>query len=224
MNYFKAVFYRIQKKKIFIIHLALIILYTIFGNYVYKVNNYLPNDLYNHFGEEYLLIFLVIGFSFLIALYSEDLNHHLYYEYKKDSMFITYLVTWLGYLILMIIITFISSYIISIIWHFKVNLSFDIIINIIKIMPLLIIYNLILLLCLLTTKKASHSLMLTFFLYTFISYSENVLLNNKVLKYLFIYNLNFNHLYLKWYYAFPMFIGVFVIFLIIIRYILQKMS
>ena len=200
MSYFKAEIYRLWHSKVIIASLVLIVLYTLFGNYVYRVNDLLISDLYNHFGEEYLLIFLILTFSLTIFLYNEDINHKLYYEYHKNKMLLIKFIILCLYLFLIIFITFIFSYNISLLWHLKPDLSFQIISNILKIIPLIITYNLILMLFLFITKKASNAVLLAFGLYTFLSYFESILnIKESFLKYLFIFNLNFNNLYLKWY-------------------------
>ena len=223
MNYFKAEVYRLWHSKVLLTSLILIVLYTLFGNYVYEVNDLLIMDLYNHFGEEYLLIFLVLTFSLTIFLYNEDINHHLYYEYQKNKMLLIRFIILCLYLFLIIFISFIFSYSISLLWHFKPHLSIQIITNTLKVMPLIIIYNLILMVILFITKKASYAVLLAFGLYTFLSYFESILdIKESFLKYIFIFNLNFNNLYLKWYYALILLIITYGCFILLIRYLFKK--
>ena len=225
MSYLKAELYRLRYSKLIITSLIAIILYTLFGNYVYAVNAYPINELYNHFGEEYLLIFFILSLAFTIFLYNEDINHKLFYEYKRPYMFIIRFIFWLIFIIFLFIITFISSYIISLLGNMKVVLSFKILVNLIKIVPLLLVYNLVMLLGLFTIKKASYSLMLAFGLYTFISYIESVLnIKTSFLKYLVIFNLNFNNLYLKWYLALIIFLITFIGLYILLNYLYKKMN
>lgn len=217
MNLFKAEIYKFCKSKIIYVSLIICFLYSLFGNYVYYTNHYEIKELYANFGTEYILIFMVLCIFYSIYLFKEDIQKKIYYEYPQ-KMFIIKIIMLILYNILIILLTLLFSYTMSVIIFSKVVVDIKLLKNILSIMPMLLFYE-GLIIALYNLLKNSN---LCLIVIAFILAMKNYMLEIKFLRYSIILNLDLqNPLYNK-YFNYLHFIFILILFMLSGYYLFSR--
>lgn len=212
INYFKEEIYRFINSKYPILTTILIILYAIMGNTIYYLNDLEINSLYKNFTSEYIILLMILSFFITSYLYADDIKRKIMYQYNLFKMMIVKSITFILFMFIIFILSIIFSYIVSIIIFNNVRIDLQNIIIFIKTLPEIIFYNLLFVFILSLFKKSSYAYLFSYLFYMVSGYLKSFILIGKMdyLKYLPIYNLNFNNLFI----SFPL--AFFIDFLLII--------
>lgn len=181
--------------------LIAISLYGLLANYLYFNQSFEVSMLYKNFIDEYKLLYLILTLFYSSFILSDEYLYKTIYHFDKDKILWVKLIMLQLFIIIIFILSFICSFVISL-FFFKVNV-FDIdyaliITEYIKFVPSLIIYSLICLLLSIIVKKSNVSLALTIGIYVSFSYLKTMMMNleNKYLYFCPIYSFDLTERYI----------------------------
>jgi len=199
-RYLKGELYKFFNSHFCYFSLFVIVIYSVFANYLYWIESSPVSLLFENFIQEYLLLFLTLSLFLSSCIIADEFQFNTFNPFINLQYLKAKIILIIFYIIIIFICSLVICYDISFLFNgsFILNLAVtkNILMSFLKIMPMLILLNLFCLLLSVISKKANVSLIITYVLYLFSSYLNDLIIRrNWKIGYLFVtLNWNFNNL------------------------------
>ena len=200
-KYFKGEIYKLICSKFIYITLIIIFIYSLFANYLYL--NAPEMEIYSNFISEYLLLFLALSLFYASTLFTDEYYFGTINDLKNNKLLLSKLLMIVVYLLFLLTVAFFFTFDIAFFLQRVPSLSLslfqNLIIDYIKILPMLIIINLSCLLISLVFLKSNLALGFSYGLYILCGYIGNLIISKGYEKLYFLpfFHWNFNSLLLE---------------------------
>ena len=192
--------YKLCHSKIFMFNFVIILIYSIFVNYLYYVDGLNINDLFTTFNDEYLLIYLSLTLYYSSSCLVEEYSYNVIYDHNINKLIIVKIFVFFIYVFIIFFISVILCYDVAIFFLKECIIDFNVIkelfIIFIKLIPMIILLNLVCMFLSIIFLKSNLALGITIIFYILSNYIKSIVINKGIesLYYLpmFHWDLNYN--------------------------------
>lgn len=197
MKHLKSEIYKIICHNYFLFSVIVTFFYSCIAIYLYLLETSGTLMLFENFVIEFSFLYLVLSISFSSSIIADEYLYGTINDIKNIKVILSKIVILLLFIILIFLFSFLFTYDITLfLGHTNnvVNIVFLIIENFLKLLPMIIILNLVCILLSIITKKSNFAIIITFGLYIISGYLNNIIIL-KSLKWgyylpIMIWNLN----------------------------------
>ena len=198
IKYLKSEVYKILCGNFLFFTFVVVFGYCILVSQLYLSDGLDFNYLFTYFNEEFIVLYLTLSLFFSSSLIADEYLYGTIYDIKSQKLLWAKMVVLLVYLFLIFILALLFLYDISIFLSQNQFIQWSVILKVIygflKVLPMIIIVNLICLLTSVILKKSNMALIVSYSIYLILEYLKNIIISKdiKSLYFLPMFNWNLN--------------------------------
>jgi len=194
IKYLKFELYKLFRSKFLLLTFVLIFLYSLLVNLLYSSDGLVL--LYDAFVEEYLILYLCLSVFYSSFIINDEFSYETIYDIRNGKILITKMLLNILFILLVFIFSIVICYDISLIVFKLPSINLKIILNIIKlfikILPMLLIINIITMIFSLLFLKSNTSLGLSFIIYFLMPYFNSIVIHKKIYSLYWLFSLHWD--------------------------------